>query len=117
MFLFSGHRLLFGKNTNNWKGAPMISSTYQFQQFADAVKGKDFLEIIYMAEQEAIETWRVSHPSNGLDPSVLDRSKSYQQKLLGLITVLRNGVRPGGFSSEDYVIFETIIENARNHAA
>ena len=95
----------------------MISSTYQFQQFADAVTGKDHLEIIYIAEQEAIETWRLSHPSNGLDPSELDRSKAYQQKLLGLITVLRNGVRPGGFSSKDYVIFEEIIENSRTHAA
>jgi hypothetical protein len=70
----------------------MISDEFRFRTFAEIAKGKAHHEIIYLAEQEALEAWRMAHPSKGLAPAERSRSLEYQQKLLGLIAYLRHGV-------------------------
>ena len=91
----------------------MISETYDFQQFADSVKGEDFFDIIYLAEQETIEAWRVCRKGRSSD----GKCASYQSKLKGLIHFMRYGVKPTNLNNRDVKLFNLIYETAelQNH--
>ena len=86
----------------------MISTTYDFEQFAEFVKGEDYFDIIYSAEQEAVEVWRVCRKGKSLDV----KCSSYQSKLKGLIHFMRYGVKPTNLNSHDVKLFDLIYENA-----
>jgi hypothetical protein len=77
----------------------MISATYDFEQFANSVKGEDYFDIIYFAEQEAIEAWRICRKvgSSG------GKCSSYQSKLKGLIHFMRYGIK-----SNNLVTFKSV---------
>jgi hypothetical protein len=78
----------------------MISNSYDFDAFVEAVKGKQTREIIYLAEKEATEAWRAAyhHRSGSAD---WFRSKSYQDRLIGLIDFMRHGVKTFQFDEHD----------------
>jgi hypothetical protein len=84
----------------------MISATYDFERFADSVKGEDFFDIIYLAEQEAIAAWRVCRKGRSSDSKCL----SYQSKLRGLIYFMRYGVKPTGLNDGDIRLFNLIYQ-------
>jgi hypothetical protein len=86
----------------------MISATYDFEHFADSVKGEDYFDIIYLAEQEAIEAWRVCRKGSLSD----GKSASYQSKLKGLIHFMRYGVKPSNLNNRDVKLFNLIYETA-----
>jgi len=79
----------------------MISSSFEFQEFAEAVKGKDFHEIIYAAEKEATDAWRTTYRS-AVSEQKARKSRQYQKTLIGLIDYIRNGIRPAGPESHLY---------------
>jgi hypothetical protein len=92
--------------SNNWaKGKSMISSTFDFEQFADNVKEKDFFDVIFLAEQEAIKAWRISNKKKLLNGFDSDLCRSYQSKLKGLIHFMRYGVKPNGLNKQDDQLF------------
>ncbi len=70
----------------------MISEEFRFRQFADAARGKAYHEVIYLAEQEALQAWRRAHPSKHLLEKERNRSLRYQKTLIDLIEYLRHGV-------------------------
>jgi hypothetical protein len=91
----------------------MISSTFDFEQFADTVKEKDFFDVIYLAEQEAIKAWRISNKKklqNGFDSDIC---RSYQSKLKGLINYMRYGVKPNGLNEQDSQLFNFLYHNTK----
>ena len=78
----------------------MISANCDFEKFLAEVKGKDYDDVIYMAEKEATETWRRYYngrQDNGENPSC----RQYQDKLIGLIDFMRHGLKPRTFSEQD----------------
>jgi hypothetical protein len=83
----------------------MISTNFDFEQFADNVKEKDFFDVIYLAEQEAIKAWRISNKKKLLDGFDSDLCSSYQSKLKGLIHFMRYGVKPNGLNEQDDQLF------------
>ena len=92
----------------------MISTNFDFEQFADTVKEKDFFDVIYLAEQEAIKAWRISTKKklqNGFDS---DLCRSYQSKLKGLIHFMRYGVKPNGLNKQDDQIFNFLYTNTKS---
>jgi len=84
----------------------MISSSFDFQEFAAAVKGKDFHEIICVAEKEATDAWRTTYRS-AISEENAHKSLQYQKKLIGLIDYIRNGIRPAGQESR---IYESVLK-------
>ena len=79
----------------------MISTTYSFAHFVDAVKGKDHSDIIYLAEQEATEAWRQSVQKASGANSDIQVNLSYQTKLLGLVDYMRHGLQSRDFTPID----------------
>jgi hypothetical protein len=85
----------------------MISATYDFEHFADSVKGEDYFDIIYLAEQEAIEAWRICRRGRSLG----GKCSSYQSKLKGLIHFMRYGIKPTNLNNRDVKLFNLIYES------
>ena len=96
------------------KGNLMISRSFQFEDFVAAIQGKDDFDIIYMAEQEALHAWRSAHRSKGLSSNLIDKSKAYQEKLIGLIGFLRHGFCATSVSGSDVELFQRIREASRS---
>ena len=82
----------------------MISATYDFEHFADYVKGEDYFDIICLAEKEALEAWRVCRKGSSSNGKCV----SYQSKLKGLIHFMRYGVKPTNLNNRDDKLFNLI---------
>ena len=94
----------------------MISSGYSFRQFIDAVKGKNPQEIICMAEQEATEAWRASYRKRNGSGEWM-KSKSYQDRLLGLIDFMRHGIKVHRFEEHELRLCRTLLDGTPGHQA
>ncbi|CAB5089393.1 hypothetical protein D3OALGA1CA_800 [Olavius algarvensis associated proteobacterium Delta 3] len=92
----------------------MISRSFRFEDFIDAVQGKNDSDIICMADQEALHAWRSAHRSKGLPDNLMDKSREYQDKLIGLIDFLRHGLCARSGSDSDIALFQKIREDARS---
>ena len=86
----------------------MISDKYSFAHFVNTVKGKEHLDIIYLAEQEATEAWRESKQINSLSGSDIQNNLSYQSKLLGLIDYMRHGLQSRDFTPDEKQLLRKI---------
>lgn len=67
----------------------MISTEFSFERFVEAVKGKDHLEIVQLAEREATDAWRSVYRCEDASDICL-RSRMYQNRLLHLIDCIRH---------------------------
>lgn len=94
----------------------MISTTCDFTQFVDAVKGKDHLDIIQLAEQEATEAWRQSMQKNSPAGRNIQINLSYQTKLLGLIDYIRHGLQSREFSPDDRQLLQQLSQQEMGRA-
>lgn len=92
----------------------MISPTYNFQQFAEAVKERDYYEIITLAEQEATSAWRQTYSKHEIQDGSALRSKEYQYKLLGLIDFLRHSIKPQTVDDQDFQLFHKLSQYAQH---
>jgi len=92
----------------------MISQGFRFEDFVEAIQGKDDFDIIYMAEQEALNAWRVVHKNKEMPDSLIGKSKAYQEKLIRLIGFLRHGFYAASVSGSDVELFQKIREDARS---
>jgi hypothetical protein len=79
----------------------MISSGCDISQFVEAVRDRDYFEVIAMADREALDAWRRAY--HGSDEAGSDREKGlrYTGLLEGLIDFVRYGVEPAGLSSHE----------------
>lgn len=91
----------------------MISANFDFEQFADTVKEKDFFDVIYLAEQEAIKARRISNKNKLSNRTDFDLCRSYQSKLKGLIHFMRYGVKPYGLNDHDSQLFNFLYQNTK----
>ena len=86
----------------------MISDKYNFAHFVNTVKGKDHLDIIYLAEQEATEAWRQSKQKNIQAADMIEHNLAYQSKLLGLIDYMRHGLQSRDFTPHEQQLLQQI---------
>ena len=86
----------------------MISNQYSFVHFVNSVKGKDHLDIIYLAEQEATEAWRKSMQKTGRATQTIQDNLSYQSKLLSLIDYMRHGLQSKEFTPQERQMVQNI---------
>jgi hypothetical protein len=89
----------------------MISSDYSFRHFVESMSGKNHQEIICLAEKEATEAWRSSYRKQNGSGEWL-RSKSYQDRLIGLIDFMRHGVRTYRFEENELRLCRALCEDS-----
>ena len=97
----------------------MISPKFNFEQFANAVMGKDVYDIIYLAEKEATEAWRRTYRKQSYIGEEEANSRYYQEKLIGLIDYLRHGVKPRAYqkhngNENDVQLFKSIHQSVQS---
>ncbi len=79
----------------------MISENCDFQEFVNAVKGKDLVDIITLTDREATGAQRLRY----LAPDAMARPhatcEQYANQLKGLIVFLRHGVKKSCIKDQD----------------
>ena len=89
----------------------MISPSLNFDEFVNSVMNKELLSVIYLAEQEAVEAWRLTHKKNGSASQFTEKSYQYQSKLLNLIDYMRYKIRLRDCDKKDLMLFHKIYES------
>lgn len=88
----------------------MEPASERLKQFVEAVKDKDYWEIIDFAAQEATQAERAffqRKKSGHGDPRAMTR---YATILKDLISFVRYGVKPPGVETADFRLFQSICE-------
>jgi hypothetical protein len=88
----------------------MISSSYNFYEFIEFIKDKEYLDIIYLAEREATEAERRLYHPRKTEEAVKKGVKLYAETLEGLIFFLRYGIKPRGLRDSDVELFGLLCE-------
>lgn len=70
----------------------MISSSYDIEKFVDGVKDKDYLEVITLAEKEAMYAWRESYQRRRRMEAENAESKRYEMALKEFVYYLKSGI-------------------------
>ena len=78
----------------------MISLDCDFEKFVREIRGKDYYDVIYLAEKEATQAWRRSY-NNQTRNCTSEDSRNYQEKLIGLIDFMRHGLKPSILNDYD----------------
>ena len=72
----------------------MISPSCDIQEFIEAVKDKDYLEVISLADQEALKAWRISHRTGIGATDERASCKRYEELLKEIARNIRSSVAP-----------------------
>jgi len=89
----------------------MISSFYKIEKFIEAVKDKDYIEILRLAERE------VNYAERKMAPHVKGAVKARQEGgryvavLKGFLFFMRYGIKPYGVSDTDFELFRPVCES------
>ena len=86
----------------------MISPSCDFKTFVDEMRHRAYLDIIYLAEQESLEAWRMAQRRIRTGSADQQESLRYAETLKELIFFLRNGICPRESRKEDRALFEVV---------
>jgi hypothetical protein len=78
----------------------MISESYSIKEFVEAIRNKDYLEIVYLADQEATEAERFSNRLKARNGIQKETSREYANTLKDFIVFLRHGINPSAVIKE-----------------
>ena len=89
----------------------MISSSYNIKEFFEEVQDKDLHEIIVLTDREfataeSVAKDKYRRPETRQHPSV-----RYQYLLQGFRALMMMGLRPGGYSDDDLLLFQPVCDN------
>ena len=89
----------------------MISQNCDFEEFIEAIKSQDHMEIVYLAEQEATQAERFMFRSQS-DPEEIQKcAKEYSALLKKFIQYIKYDVKPKLPAGHEYQAFAAISEN------
>jgi hypothetical protein len=73
----------------------MISPSCDIREFIEAVKDKDYFEVISLADKEALKAWRMSY-RNGIEATDTSANcRRYEALLKEITRHIRSSVAPG----------------------
>jgi hypothetical protein len=75
------------------KEGVMLSKSCDFDEFLERVKDRDYLEVIYLADQEATEAERLKYQSRAGKVVLPEACSGYVDTLKGFIRFMRYGVK------------------------
>ena len=70
----------------------MISPSYDIDEFIKAIQNKGYLDVICLANQEAIDAWRLSYRQRRFDNTQNGKDRNYEYLLKEFISLLRAAV-------------------------
>jgi len=91
----------------------MISRECHFSEFVGAVRGKDYYEILQLAELEATAAERLFLRVRSDEPSKLRCGKDYARRIKLLIDYLRYEGKPRAKFARDDDVFSTLYLSRR----
>ncbi len=86
----------------------MISERCNFSEFVREAKGRDYQEIIYLAEREATEAERRFYHPRLANPEKTLCGQDYARCLKSFITYMRYGIKPANLDHDALVTFDTV---------
>jgi hypothetical protein len=90
----------------------MISDNCDFNEFVRQAKGRDYQDIIYLADREATEAERRFYHSAMPDDAKNLCGQGYAQCLKGFIAFMRYGIKPADIAPEDLTRLDLIRKEA-----
>jgi hypothetical protein len=90
-----------------------VTDTYEsfdFAEFIEGVKDRDYLEIIRYAEQEADRVDRMSRFVKGAVTARRRGSITYVSRIGAFLFWMRFGIRPDGASEQDFQSYRVVAE-------
>lgn len=88
----------------------MISFAYDFQQFLDAMAGKNYPEIIAIAEQELGSAEQGSRRTRGVATQRESMRREYAEQVGEFLFFMRIGVRPSNAPESDFKRYRPVCE-------
>jgi hypothetical protein len=92
------------------KRAAMISQSCDIKEFIAAIKDKDFLEVIYLADKEATEVERLELRQRAATATGSKACSLYADRLKAFIRFIRYGVRSHWLEGRDLDRLQAIRE-------
>ena len=90
----------------------MIASTFDINDFIAKVADEEYLDMIYVADQEATQAERcIYNPRCGTYDS-LEHIQSYADDLKRLINFMRYGIKPSGVAPDRFLQIQRLREHA-----
>lgn len=90
----------------------MISDSCDFDEFILKTNGRDYHDIIYLADREATEAQRRFYHGGLSDDEKTRCGQQYAECLKGFITYLRYGVRPARVDDDALANLQRIRDEA-----
>jgi hypothetical protein len=72
-------------------GSPMISPSFDIREFIEAIRRKDYLEMIHLADREAFQVWRCSNRDDQKESDQREL-RAYEMRLKEFVSVIRSSV-------------------------
>jgi vacuolar-type H+-ATPase subunit C/Vma6 len=91
--------------------AAMISQSCDIKEFIEAIKDKDYLDAIYLADKEATEAERLKFRSHAATAPKNKGCARYADKLKGFINFMRYGVKDHFLEGHDLKALQSIRES------
>ena len=89
----------------------MSSYDYSFTKFIDAIKDKDFFEIVKLGEQEASNVERTLTSGRKGVVEARKRCGNYLALLGEFLFFMKNGIKPYGVYEENFQLYRPVCEN------
>jgi hypothetical protein len=86
----------------------MISPTCSIKHFVNSLSDKDIPEIIHLADQEALQAWRLTRKRNSDEEPDKALCESYQKKVIALIHYLRYESISCDITQQECKMFESL---------
>ena len=90
----------------------MISDRCDFNEFVHKAKGRDYQEVIYLAEREATEAERRFYQPRLPGPEKTLCGQDYARCLKRFITYMRYGIKPADLSHDALTAFDNVRKEA-----
>lgn len=90
----------------------MISDSCDFNEFVLETKGRNYEEMIYLADREATEAERRFYHAKKPGQGNLLCGKAYAKCLKGVIMFIRYGIKPADIDEADLLLFENFKDKA-----
>jgi hypothetical protein len=91
----------------------MISEDYNIAAFINAVKGKDYSEIIELADQEATIADRCRYRKRRKNAEASECGMRYSSQLKDLIFYLRYNIKPANARLEHFKLYRELVDTEK----
>ncbi|MBN1850635.1 MAG: hypothetical protein JW932_18845 [Deltaproteobacteria bacterium] len=89
----------------------MISPSQDIREFIRAIEDKDYLSMIYLADDEATAVERSLYHTDAYPDKKKTESEKYANQLKSFIAFLRYSIKPHTSDPEsDYQLFQSVLE-------